>query len=163
MKFVKQLLHSQKSLYFVLIAIGALISVYFWMQTVRVFVVNHSLNERRPAQINRWEVEEISSDRYVLAAHFSFEAAGQIFYGKTRFDHPAYLNPDSAIQSLKEKIAHPEVQTAWLDRDNPIRSSLEKKSLWGLLFRAALSSGVLIHFIFLRKSQLQNCLGAVKQ
>ena len=151
MKFVKKLLLSKKSLYFTLIAFGALTSIYFWVQTARICWVNYFLNEQCPAKVDRWEVREAGSDRYVLTAHFSFEAGGRLFHGKTRFDQPVWINPDSAIQALKEKAARTESWSVWFDRGDPTRSSLQKRSLRGLMFRAALCSAVLIHFVLLRK------------
>jgi len=134
-----------------LIAAGAAIAIYFWIQTARVLWVNYFLNGRAQALVSRWEVEEESSNRYVLTASYSFEANGQTFHGFTRFERPAFLNSDSAIAAVREAVAAPKPLPVWFDASNPDRSSLEKKPVGSLLFRAVLSLGVLIHFVMLRK------------
>jgi hypothetical protein len=161
MKSVKQHLLSQNSLYFILIALGALVSVYFALQSARIFLVNVSLNQRSSARIDRWEVEESASDQYLLAARFTFEEAGQVFHGKTTFSKPAYLNADSAIAALKEKIANPEPRMVWFDSADPNRSSLEKRAIGSMLFRALLSGAVVFHFVILRKKWFRNRSSAV--
>jgi len=35
---------------FCLVAFGALVSIYFWIQVARIFLVNHALNEETPAK-----------------------------------------------------------------------------------------------------------------
>jgi len=150
MKFVKELLRSKKSLFFLLIIFGSLISIYFWFLTAQNFLINYSLNEQCPAKITRWEVQEASSDRYFLTAYFSFDAEGKSFSGKTRFAQSFYFNLDSAILALKEKAAHAESCSVWYNRENPMHSTLQKRSLRGVLFRALLSSAVLIYFVLFR-------------
>ena len=137
-----------------LVAFGALISLYFMAQCSWIFLYNYSLNEQRPARIDRWEVQEEASDQYGLAAHFSFEIAGRSFHGITRFAEPVFLNPDSAIAAVKEKVAHPQSSTVWYNRTDPSRASLVKTALRGKLFRAVLAGAVAIYFILLGKNGL---------
>ena len=137
---------SQKSLYIVLIVVAALISLYFWTLTAKIAIANYHLNRKTPARVIQWEVEEKGCDQFVLNAHYTFEIDGKVYHGKTLFAKPAYLNSSSAIAAIREK-AQGKFRTAWFDRGNPTRSSMEKVSPKGVLLRAIISTMVLVYFI----------------
>jgi hypothetical protein len=151
MKFVKRLLLSPKPLYIGLIVFAALISCYFWGQAIRILTINYFLDEQIPVRIYQWDVEEIGSDQFALQANFTYELDGQTFRGKTFFAKPLYLNQISAIAALKEKAAGSKERLAWVDRDQPVRCTLEKERPFNFLLRAVLSSAVILYFILFRK------------
>lgn len=140
---------SKNSIYILLIAVSALLTLYFWGVSAKFFFSNRALNSQVPARVIQWEVEEIGSDRYAVAAHYTFEIAEKVYRGNTLFAQTSYPNPASAIASLKEKAAKSD-WTAWYCPTDPTRSTLEKFFPQGLLFRAIVSSAVLFYFVLFR-------------
>lgn len=140
---------TKNSIYILLIGVSALLSLYFWGVSARVFLSNRALSAQLPARVIQWEVEEIGTDRYAVAAHYTFEIAEKVYRGNTLFSQPAYPNPASAITALKEQASKSD-WTAWYSPSNPTKSTLEKFFPQGLLFRAIVSSAVLLYFVLFR-------------
>ncbi|MBF8262974.1 MAG: hypothetical protein HW387_639 [Parachlamydiales bacterium] len=138
---------SKKTIYYALIALAALVSLYFWTMASRILFANHFLNRTAAARVIQWEVEEISSDQFAIKACYSFEIDGRVYHGNTLLAKPYYLNPPSAVAALKEKAKLSEPVTAWYRASDPTQSSLEKHFPLGLLLRALLASAVFIYFI----------------
>jgi len=145
---------SQKSLYLLLIAAAALISLYFWGLAARVVLANHPLKDKIPVRIVQWEVEEKGSNQYALKARYTFEIEGKVYHGKTLFAKPTYLNSASAISAIREN-AQGKSWKAWFDRCDPTRSSMEKFSASGLLFRAVIATAVLGYFLLFLYKKFQ--------
>lgn len=150
MKFVKSALRSPSSIYFFLLAVAALTSLYFWGKSAHILWGNFCLRAEAPALVVQWEIVEEKSNRFLLSAHYRFEVNHQEYHGATCFPRPFYLNQDSAVSALKEKARQP-TWKAWYQPSDPTKSSLEKSFPNNLLFRAAVSSIVLVYFIFLRR------------
>jgi hypothetical protein len=141
-------MRSQKSLYLLLIGLSALLSLYFWWNAARIFFYNHTLSEKISAHVGQWEVEEVGSDRYAVAADYTFTVDDRVYRGRTLFAEPTYLNPPSAIAALKEKAARSDWMV-WYRKSDPTQSTLEKFFTSGLLFRAIVSSAVCLYFLIL--------------
>ena len=111
-----------------------------------------------PVQISRWEVEELSLDQYRLKVHYTFVHDGMAYSGTSPFVKQLYLNSFSAIDALKQKAKISD-WSVWVDPSLPEHSAIEKEFSFNLLFRALLSTGLLVYFYL--QQRLNRCSKAV--
>jgi hypothetical protein len=143
-------MQKQKIFFSFLFILALSIGGYFSLHSFVVLKEYFSLRETVPANLNRWEIQEIKG-KFPLKAYYSFETQGSKWEGSYRFKEPWYLNEPSAIAALKEEAK--KKWRVWFNPNNPNRSSLEKLFPTGLVIRTVTCYGVLVYFFFIfRKS-----------
>jgi hypothetical protein len=106
----------------------------------------YQIGSEARAQVNAWEVVEISPSKYVLKAKYSFCALGEERYGETQFSQGYLLNRFAAereIDNFKKRT-----WKVWFSSNNPTLSSLERKSPIKNLVYGLLGCAVFINFLY---------------
>lgn len=140
------MIFSEKTLRALLIAGSGVVAFFFWFLAAVQLVHIIPLKAQAPAEILRWEVEEVKSDRYALKAIYSYRFQEKIYEGVTRLG-PVYMNEISAISGIRE--AAKERWSAWVNPRRPESSSLEKIFPTGLIVRASVATLVSVYFVLI--------------
>jgi hypothetical protein len=106
------------------------------------------LNAQVPVKILKWEVQELSSSRFALEAHYRYDVRDVPYEGKTVFESPQFLNRFAAENYMK--IHGSKWWQTWYSASRPGYSSLEKKFPKKECSQALLTLGVFVYFFFTR-------------
>ncbi len=131
----------------------SVIALYFALRFGVDFLHFSSLKSRACAQISQWEIVNIKG-LYGLKAEYSFQFQEKTWRGSSVLNPPYHLNDMAALLALKDRAK--ESWAVWYNPRNPSSSSLEKAFPYGLLFRALISTGVLIYSFVLRRRLLRS-------
>lgn len=135
-------------LWVVLLAISGAIALWFSALAVMGILKFSLLNAQATAEIMQWKVQEISSSRFAVEADYQFKVEDNVYHGKTKFDHPQFLNRFAA----ENYIANQDSKSwkTWYRDTNPARSDLEREFPQKSCLQALLTVGVFAYFFFAR-------------
>jgi hypothetical protein len=131
---------------FLVIASGA-ICLYF-LGKVSIQLWDYlQLKKYTEVVITNWEIEDISSSKYFIAAAYQYEVNSRQYIGKTVFFTPKYLNRFSAETDLQKWCNYR--WQAWYNPSDPGYSSLQRIFPYKNCIYAIICSGLFIYFCFL--------------
>lgn len=112
--------------YFWLCFLSLITGAVGWItiKTLYVIYLYLSLDAAAPADKINWSIEQLSEDRFVMKANYSFQVNAQNYSGETIFKNDLYWNPWSAEDALK--VYDQKDWTVWYSSKNPAYSSLQK-------------------------------------
>ncbi len=119
--------------------ITLIIALFIWFATqagVALFTYSR-LQVRVPIKIEKWEVKNLGSDRFVVWGNYSYLYDNKMYEGGEPFS-PPFLNPWTAEKEV-EKYSHQHWEL-WLDPKKPERRALEKR----IPYKKVISSSILI-------------------
>lgn len=135
-------------LWLVLLIISGAISLWFSGIAVDRMWKFFCLNAQSSVKVLNWQVQELSSSRFALEAEYQFEIRGTVYYGKTIFEKPQFLNRFAAENYMR--IHGAESWEAWYSTSHPAYNNLEKKFPQKQCLQALLTLGVFVYFFFAR-------------
>lgn len=106
------------------------------------------MNEHSIASVSNWEVLDLPSSRFAIAADYRYEVKGKAYNGKTIFENPRFLNRFAAENYVKMMDA--QTWKVWYRKGRPSFSSLEKEFPQKQCLQALLTVGVFAYFYFAR-------------
>lgn len=131
-----------------LLIVSGGIAMWFSGEAVAKLWKYSRLDSRAPASVLNWEVRDLPSARFAVAAAYSFEIKGFSYEGETVFEYPQFLNRYAAENCLK--LLEAQRWQAWYRGDSPSLSSLEKEFPQKQCLQALLTVGVFAYFFFSR-------------
>ena len=111
------------------------------------------LDARTPATVLKWEIQDLSSSRFAIAADYRYEVKGASYNGKTVFENLQFLNRFAAENQVKQ--IEDKRWEAWYSQCNPFHSSLEREFPQKQCLQALLTVGVFAYFYFARSMLLR--------
>lgn len=112
----------------------------------------YSLGAEQNATKTEWSVKEISDERYLMEANYTFDIDGKSYAGHTLLDSPSYRNKWAAEEMIPEYTSKP--WTVWYSAKDPQHSSLQKDLPVKVTVSMLLLWAVLCYFIWLRFSYI---------
>jgi hypothetical protein len=140
-------------LWIILLAISAVIALWFSGIAAAGMWKFFRLNARTSAKILNWQIQELSSSRFALEADYQFEIKGVIHYGKTIFENQQFLNRFAAENSMR--TSQSKSWQTWYRTSHPTCNSLEKEFPQKQCLQALLTLGVFVYFFFARSMILR--------
>jgi hypothetical protein len=140
-------------LWVVLLIISGGIALWFSGVAAVGFWTFARLDAKAAAQVSNWEIINVSSSCFALAANYRYEVQGKSHAGKTLFESPRFLNRFAAENYLK--AAQTKSWETWYSSGNPAFCSLEKEFPQKQCLHALLTVGVFAYFYFCRSTLLR--------
>ncbi|MGC2594696.1 MAG: hypothetical protein WA347_00270 [Rhabdochlamydiaceae bacterium] len=106
------------------------------------------LNAQVSAKVLNWQIQELSSSRFVLKADYQFDASGTTYFSHTIFERPQFLNRFAAENYMRANGS--KAWEAWYRMGVPTCSSLEREFPKKQCLQALLTIGVFFYFFFAR-------------
>lgn len=97
---------------------------WFTIKTLYMVYLYTSLNVAVPPDHLKWKVEQLSEDRFVPRADYSFNVKDKQYLGETLFENDMYWNQWTADEALK--VYAQKDWIVWFSDHNPQYSSLQK-------------------------------------
>lgn len=129
-----------------LIIVGAL-ATWFIIKAGYDLYTYSRLSERVPVTVEKWSIEELKSDQFVVLAHYSFEYQGKNHVGKGGVG--TYPNPWAAQEAQKQFSQ--KKWSVWLDPKHPELAVMQKYFPFKRTLSALILAGLLIYFLTLNK------------
>ncbi len=107
-----------------------------------------NLNVQIPALVSELSVKELSSSRFAVEAHYSYEVNEIPYKGKTLLKDKTF--PNRYIAELHKDSLEKKLEEAWVMGRNPSLSSLEKQAPYKSCLQALVTIGVFLYFYFAR-------------
>jgi hypothetical protein len=107
-----------------------------------------NLNVQVPALVSELNVKELSSSRFAIEAHYSYEVAETPYKGKTLLMGKTF--PNRYIAEIHKEALEKKIGEAWVMGRNPSLSTLEKDPPYKSCLQALVTIGVFLYFYFAR-------------
>lgn len=148
MRFDMLLGNYEKTVWNILLAAMALVTLWFTGSALYHSYKYFSLNASTQVTAFQWAAKEMSSDRFHLEVEYEFQLEGKKYYGNTVLDDPVFRNGWAAEQEIPKLASKP--WTVWYSSSKPQYSTLQKYFPLKECVSSLLLWGVLLYFIWLR-------------
>jgi hypothetical protein len=145
---------SSKQVWILFLVIFATVTLGYVGHALYRIYVYQSLQKHPPVTRIQWSIQELSDERFILNADYTFEVRGRTYTGKTAFRDKVYRNAWAAGQALA--IYQTESWKVWYDPTNPRLSSLQKQFPYKECAYALILAALMVYFsgLYLRYSQM---------
>jgi len=106
-----------------------------------------TLSQQAPATIDKWFVEQLPGDKYLVGAKYTFVFKEHTYHGTTLFNNWPFINPWAADAELQLKAK--QKWNAWFSTSDPSYSSLEKNWPTKECLTASLLWALFLYFVWL--------------
>lgn len=132
------------------IFLGIIGSVALWFSTKACFLLYNdiTLNAQAPVTEIQWSVKELSTDSFLLQAHYTFSTHGTTYSAEGVLQERPYLNAWAAQQAVSEYSKKQRI--IWYNASNPAHSSLQKNFPFKECLSAVTLWGIFAYFIGLK-------------
>ncbi len=108
-----------------------------------------SLNTQTRALVENWQIIRKAEDSFAIEVSYQFYVKDREFVGKTEFIKPYFPNEESARKAIQKLSLQP--WAVFFHKENPEKSSLQRKFPFQGCIHAFLVLGLLVYFVFLKK------------
>lgn len=135
-----------KRLWYTLLTILALVGLGYAGPTLyRIYEWQRLQSQSLLTKVT-WTIQELSDERFILEANYTFELRERTYSGVTLFKDKIYRNRWAAEQALNED-QNPE-RKVWFDPGNPSRSSLQKQFPLKDVVYSTVLMGIFFYFFY---------------
>jgi hypothetical protein len=107
---------------FLLLIFTAALS-YTAIASYRYYSYSHLTEKTSPLSLV-WDIQELSSDKFIIEATYQISVKEKFFSGKTSWKNDFYLNQWATQKAIEENSTRDWI--AWYDPLNPSHNSLQK-------------------------------------
>lgn len=136
----------RKAIWVPFILVVALVAIWFIIRASYDLHDYFRLKFRTEVAVDRWQVQEIKSDQFVVEAHYSYVYKGKKIFGQGKVG-AIYPNPWAANEA-KTRYSK-QNWSVWLDPDHPDKSVLEKHFPIKHTLSAVVLLGLVLYFFIL--------------
>jgi len=105
------------------------------------------LDAQATAQIENWQIKEVSPSKYSLGATYSY--VFQDVNWKSQSELPPPYFPNRFAAGDAKSIAPKNQIKIWLDKSSPAYSALKKEFPWRAIIYALSSLAILLYFVYI--------------
>ncbi len=129
---------------FLLIVVG--VALWFVVKTGYDVYSYFQLNTQVPIKIEKWSVQEVKADQFLVNVHYSYDYQGKSYTGVGSIGSK-YPNPWAANRAQQQFVK--QEWSIWIHPKHPEKGMLEKKFPYKTAISALVLLGLTIYFFVL--------------